>query len=53
MHASTRCSPRPARADRWDDLDPLAFSGTYGEYLVTKVARVFPDLRDAVIPDAG
>ncbi len=42
-----------APAARWDDLDPHAFSGTYGEYLLTKVGRVFPDLREAVIPGPG
>ena len=27
---------------RWDDADPHAFVGTYGEYLLSKVAKVFP-----------
>ena len=30
--------------DRWDGADPLAFGGTYGEYLTAKVQRVFPEL---------
>ncbi len=36
----------PARASvpRWDGEDVHAFEGTYGEYLVRKVARVFPAL---------
>jgi isopenicillin N synthase-like dioxygenase len=29
---------------RWDDASPLAFEGTYGEYLTAKVAKVFPQL---------
>ena len=34
----------PVPRDRWDARDLFAFRGTYGEYLVDKVARVFPDL---------
>jgi isopenicillin N synthase-like dioxygenase len=30
--------------DRWDGDNPLAWSGTYGEYLTSRVAKVFPDL---------
>jgi isopenicillin N synthase-like dioxygenase len=30
---------------RWDGRSPLAFDGTYGEYLTAKVAKVFPQLR--------
>ncbi|MGH8977706.1 MAG: isopenicillin N synthase family dioxygenase [Acidimicrobiia bacterium] len=33
---------------RWDGADVLELRGTYGEYLLTKVGRVFPDLRDDV-----
>lgn len=29
---------------RWDGADVHAWSGTYGDYLTAKVARVFPDL---------
>lgn len=35
---------RHASAGRWDDADVLAWTGTYGEYLTAKVARVFPEL---------
>jgi isopenicillin N synthase-like dioxygenase len=44
--------PRPADdADRrWDGASVHSFDGTYGEYLLGKVAKVFPELRDAVIP---
>jgi len=33
---------------RWDGTSPLAFTGTYGDYLTAKVAKVFPSLRDAL-----
>jgi isopenicillin N synthase-like dioxygenase len=36
--------PAPER-DRWDGEDPADLSGTYGDYLWTKVGRVFPALR--------
>jgi isopenicillin N synthase-like dioxygenase len=38
-------------AGRWDGEDVHAWSGTYGEYVVTKVGRVFPALRDEVLQD--
>ncbi len=37
-----------ARA-RWDGEDVFAFDGTYGEYLLGKVGKVFPDLRAEVL----
>jgi isopenicillin N synthase-like dioxygenase len=37
------------RGERWDGADVHAWSGTYGEYVVTKVGRVFPALRDEVL----
>jgi isopenicillin N synthase-like dioxygenase len=37
--------PDAAAEDRWDHDDPHAFHGTYGEYLLTKVSKVFPQLR--------
>jgi len=40
--------PAAARA-RWDGEDVFAFDGTYGEYLLGKVGRVFPDLKAAVL----
>jgi isopenicillin N synthase-like dioxygenase len=39
-----------AGAPRWDDADPRAWDGTYGDYLTAKVAKVFPDLRRATAP---
>jgi isopenicillin N synthase-like dioxygenase len=44
--------PDPApgeRVERWDGDDPLAFEGPYGEYLLSRVAKVFPDLFDEVV----
>ena len=50
--------PLPARAaqaetagapPRWDGADLQAFEGTYGDYLLGKVSKVFPALRDAVL----
>jgi isopenicillin N synthase-like dioxygenase len=43
--------PRAARFDadghpRWDGADLRAFTGTYGDYLLGKVGKVFPHLRD-------
>ncbi len=37
--------------DRWDGASVFDFRGTYGEYLLGKVAKVFPALRDAVLTD--
>lgn len=31
---------------RWDGTSPLAFTGTFGDYLTAKVAKVFPHLRE-------
>jgi len=39
--------PRTARADlieRWDGIDLREVCGTYGEYLIGKVSKVFPNL---------
>jgi isopenicillin N synthase-like dioxygenase len=47
--------PLPGRAQldadgrpRWDGSDLRAFTGTYGDYLLAKVGRVFPALRAEV-----
>lgn len=38
------------RADRWDGASVLApFEGTYGDYLLEKVGKVFPQLRARVV----
>jgi isopenicillin N synthase-like dioxygenase len=41
----SRAAVAPDGRRRWDGRSPLAFEGTYGEYLTAKVARVFPELR--------
>ncbi len=41
----------PVRTERWDDADVHAVEGTYGAYLLAKVAKVFPDLGVAVLED--
>jgi len=35
------------QAERWDRASVHAFQGTYGEYLLNKVGKVFPQLRQA------
>jgi isopenicillin N synthase-like dioxygenase len=37
------------RAARWDGANIHAFDGTYGDYLLGKVAKVFPELRREVL----
>ena len=39
----------PSGRPRWDDEDVLEWEGTYGDYLLKKVGRVFPDLRAEVL----
>ncbi len=34
---------------RWDDASVHDFSGTYGDYLLGKVSKVFPALRDEAL----
>lgn len=41
--------PADDRATRWDNASVHDFDGTYGEYLVAKVAKVFPLLRESVL----
>jgi len=42
-------SEAEADSDRWDGASVHEWSGTYGDYLLTKVGRVFPELRDEVL----
>src|SRR5439155_24710274 len=37
------------RATRWDGANTHAFDGTYGDYLLAKVSKVFPELRREVL----
>ncbi|MEV4411746.1 2-oxoglutarate and iron-dependent oxygenase domain-containing protein [Catellatospora sp. NPDC049609] len=53
---SATVPPLPGRArtgtdghPRWDGQDLRAFTGTYGDYLLGKVGKVFPQLRGEVL----
>jgi len=37
------------RNERWDKASVHAFNGTYGDYLLSKVSRVFPQLRREIL----
>ena len=37
------------RNERWDKSSVHEFSGTYGDYLLGKVSKVFPQLRNEVL----
>jgi isopenicillin N synthase-like dioxygenase len=41
-------SAHPHTNVRWDRIDPHALQGTYGQYLLSKVSKVFPELAPAV-----
>ena len=50
--------PLPGRAavteggrPRWDGQNLHAFTGTYGDYLLSKVSKVFPQLQREVLTD--
>lgn len=42
-------NPEDARNHRWDNADLQAFEGTYGDYLLGKVGKVFPDLKSRIL----
>jgi len=39
------------RAERWDRASVHEFEGTYGDYILAKVSKVFPQLRRSVMND--
>jgi isopenicillin N synthase-like dioxygenase len=41
--------PLDDRDERWDRASVHAFEGTYGDYLLNKVGKVFPELRQSVL----
>ena len=43
-------SSQSAVNERWDGTDLQSLEGTYGEYLLSKVVKVFPELGDDVLP---
>lgn len=45
---ATAQGARPERYARWDGASVHDFHGTYGDYLLNKVAKVFPELRRQV-----
>jgi isopenicillin N synthase-like dioxygenase len=42
-------APAEYDEDRWDGVSVHDWSGTYGDYLLAKVGKVFPALLDDVI----
>jgi isopenicillin N synthase-like dioxygenase len=52
---AARMDPIPAPAcrrdtgARWDGADVHAYDGVYGDYLLAKISRVFPDLKGATL----
>ncbi len=40
---------RNRRARRWDGTDLATVSGSYGDYLLNKVSKVFPQLKAKVL----
>jgi len=45
----SRAETGDGSAGRWDGQDLRAFTGTYGDYLIAKVSKVFPLLHDTVL----
>ncbi|HEX2463284.1 MAG TPA: 2-oxoglutarate and iron-dependent oxygenase domain-containing protein [Thermoanaerobaculia bacterium] len=45
----TEAALRDDREERWDHASVHEFHGTYGEYLLGKIGRVFPDLGERVL----
>jgi isopenicillin N synthase-like dioxygenase len=41
-------SPPDDREERWDKASVHDFHGTYGDYILGKVAKVFPELRESL-----
>jgi isopenicillin N synthase-like dioxygenase len=42
-------SEAQADQERWDHANIHVFRGTYGDYLLGKISKVFPELREAVL----
>jgi len=41
---------RETKDQRWDNSSVHEFSGTYGQYLLNKIGKVFPELKKDVLP---
>ena len=44
-----QAAPEDDKETRWDQASVHAFQGTYGDYLLNKVGKVFPQLQQAVL----
>jgi isopenicillin N synthase-like dioxygenase len=42
--------PPDDASDRWDGWSPHTFEGTYGDYLIGKISKVFPELGREQLP---
>jgi polar amino acid transport system ATP-binding protein len=51
--APIRSAATDDHAMRWDQASVHAFEGTYGDYVLGKVGKVFPDLRRELRLDVG
>ncbi len=49
IQLSVKAPARDDRDERWDRESVHAFQGTYGEYLLRKVGKVFPELSGRVL----
>ncbi len=56
FHAEVKPLPIPAASaarddssERWDKANVHAINGTYGAYLLSKIGKVFPELKDEVL----
>jgi isopenicillin N synthase-like dioxygenase len=49
MTAVPSAAQQRASGPRWDGADVHAYEGPYGDYLLAKVGRVFPDLKAAAL----
>lgn len=42
-------APPDDQSERWDQASVHAFQGTYGDYLLNKIGKVFPELRQSAL----
>ncbi len=49
MRFATQAPSTPTSQRRWDQASVHMFDGTYGDYLIAKVAKVFPELGQRVL----
>lgn len=47
--AATDSATTDDAATRWDGASVHAFDGTYGDYVLAKVGKVFPDLKSSLL----